>query len=514
MSETHTVMLVDLSSIGHQIYHISASEIDPDYTSKTVVNRIHALAQGCERVAICCDSGPSFRKDISADYKANRPERDAILMHQMDIIREQLAADGFPVWSADGFEADDILASGAKWAHDHGYDVMVVSGDKDLMQLVVDRELSVKLKSIQTGHVFGGPAVVEKFGVLPEQMRDWISLVGDTSDNIKGAKGIGAKGAATLLKRFGSLDNLYRDWDEGGAGPLKLTPALAVSLAEFRERLPVVRALVTLRTDVPLDFDTLFTERVPPPMASDDTAATVDDITYAMGADGSGPLVPQTEREAVVVAPVVIPAPAPAPAPTVEAIRVHASPQAPTQLARVPPVIDAEVVPYERRLDPQNMQEAITLAKDMFTARNFAGASSPQTALATIMMGREMGIGPLTALRTINVIEGRHCMSAQLIVGMALKSGLVDYVDPVEISATSVTYAAKRKGRPEVRLTHTIEMAQQAGLVKPKSGWEKNPTDMLVSRCSSRICRIVAPDVCATLYTPDEVAEMKESHNG
>jgi len=177
-------------------------------------------------------------------------------------------------------------------------------------------------------------------------------------------------------------------------------------------------------------------------------------------------------------------------------------------------VVAAEVVPYERQLEPRNMHEAIILAKDMFAAKNFAGASSPQTALATIMMGREMGIGPLTALRTIHVIKGRHCMSAQLIVGQVLKSGLVEYVDPVEISDTSVTYAAKRKGRPEVRLTHTIQMAEKAGLVKADSGWEKNPTDMLVSRCSSRICRIVAPDVCVTLYTPEEIREMKESDNG
>lgn len=521
------VVLVDFSSILHQVFHVSGAEPDPDHTAKTVVARIYALAQGADHLAICMDSGRSFRRDISADYKATRPERNEILIHQGDIARDELAEAGFPIWAVPGFEADDLLAAGCASARALGHPVMIVSGDSDLTQIVSDTAPVVRVKSVQTGTVFDCAAVVEKFGVLPEQMRDWKSLVGDRSDNITGAKSIGAKTAAALLKRYGSLDQLYRDWDEAGPGPMGFTPAVAASLAEFRQRLLVVRALVTLRTDVPIPFDEVLTPRVLPPMASDvadvaDVAQTcetalegmVDDIGYAM-ADRPAP------------SPILAPVPAPysrrVMTPTPAAVltpvpTVVTSPEA-AKVARVSTVVDAEpvstaVIPYERALDPRNMAEAITLAKDMFLARNFAGASSPQTALATILMGREMGIPAMTALRTIHVIDGRHALSAQAIVGLTLRSGLVEYVDPIEVSDTTVTYAAKRRGRPEVRLTHTIEMARQAGLVKPNSNWTKIPTDMLVSRCSARICRLIAPDVTANVYTPEELTDIKEVSRG
>jgi len=498
-------LLIDLSSLGHQIYHVSASEPDPDYTSKQVVARVHALAQGVEHVGICCDTGRSFRHDLTPTYKANRPaEKDAILGHQMTLIREQLARDGFTLLAAQGFEADDVIATATAHARAAGFAVTVVTADKDLLQLVTDAEPVVRCKSVQTGNTLDAEGVVQKLGVPPDQVRDYLSLVGDSSDNIKGAAGIGPKTAAEILKRFDTIDAMYANVAALG----EMTAAKAASLREFKDRWPLVRQLVTLRDDVPVDVSGVLTPRPVPEMAMDegstgeepmtDDERKDEDIAQAMGAVGD----PSMGGDPVGYPPMAPPG-----------VKCETLPVA-QQSQAISRVVAAEVVPYERQLEPRNMHEAIILAKDMFAAKNFAGASSPQTALATIMMGREMGIGPLTALRTIHVIKGRHCMSAQLIVGQVLKSGLVEYVDPVEISDTSVTYAAKRKGRPEVRLTHTIQMAEKAGLVKADSGWEKNPTDMLVSRCSSRICRIVAPDVCATLYTPEEIREMKESDNG
>jgi len=521
------VILVDLSGMVHQIYHVSASEPDPDHTFKTVVNRVHALAQGQDHVAVCCDAGKSFRHDISGDYKANRPERDEVLQHQMTLTRETLAADGFPVWAVPGFEADDLVASGCASAGALGLDVLVVSNDKDLLTLVQSGPPAVRVKSVQTGAVLDSEAVAQKFGVLPVQMTDYLSLVGDASDNVAGAKGIGPKRAVDLLKGFGTLDDLYAEMDAGRTATL-LTPAVEASLRDFRARLPVVRALISLRTDAPIPFAEVLTPRPVPLMAGDTEPEPqaddmiIDDISFAMP-DSPVIIEPIVEAAAPAVVEVV---PAEPMAPTVRATvdegkpvtasaSVEPLPPTTTKIARVPveaTVVNGPVVPYEKQLDPRTMGEAITLAKDMFTARNFAGAASPQTALATIMMGREMGIPAMTSLRTINVIEGRHSMSAQLIVGLVLKSGLVEYVEPVEISDKAVTYAAKRVGRPEVRLTHTIEMAATAGLLKTKSNWERIPTDMLVSRCSVRICRIVAPDVCANVYTPEELAEMKESH--
>ena len=105
------LVFVDLSSIAHPIFHMSASEPDPNHCSQAIVARVHALANGNEHVAICCDSGRSFRKELDATYKANRPDRDATLHHQIALAVETLKADGFPIWTADGFEADDVIAA-------------------------------------------------------------------------------------------------------------------------------------------------------------------------------------------------------------------------------------------------------------------------------------------------------------------------------------------------------------------------------------------------------------------
>src|SRR5712671_4560769 len=103
------ILLIDLSSLCHPLFHVSASEPDPNWTSTKTVERVRALASGQSHVAICTEGGRSFRKDISADYKANRPEYDAALQHQIALAIETLRDDGFPIWSVKGYEADDVL---------------------------------------------------------------------------------------------------------------------------------------------------------------------------------------------------------------------------------------------------------------------------------------------------------------------------------------------------------------------------------------------------------------------
>src|ERR1051326_2048825 len=131
------LVLIDLSSIAHPIWHMSAAEPDPNHASQAIVARVRALANSHPHVAICCDSGRSFRKDIADSYKANRPPAEAMLGHQVTLACEQLQADGFPVWAVKGFEADDLIASATRLALASGPDrrVLVVSADKDLLQL-------------------------------------------------------------------------------------------------------------------------------------------------------------------------------------------------------------------------------------------------------------------------------------------------------------------------------------------------------------------------------------------
>ena len=207
MTDTAPVLLVDLSSIGHPIWHMSQAEPDPDYTSQRIVATVLKLAADHPHAAICCDApGPSFRKEVDPTYKANRPAQQAPLYHQIRLAKEKLAEEGFPVWEVEGFEGDDLIATAT--ARLTGYNpngsptersnVLIASADKDLLALVNDR---VEVHRHDHGRPHrSGTRFKDKLGVEREcQVVDYLTLVGDASDNIRGAKGIGPKTAADLL---------------------------------------------------------------------------------------------------------------------------------------------------------------------------------------------------------------------------------------------------------------------------------------------------------------------------
>lgn len=487
-------VLIDLSSLGHMIYHVSASEPDPDYTSKTVVNRVHALTHGVDHVGICCDSGRSFRHDLSADYKANRPERDAILGHQMRLIHDQLAADGFPVLEAAGYEADDLIASACAALRSTGHPVVIVTADKDLLQLVTDEGPAVRCKSVRTGDLLDTEAVIGKLGVLPAQVCDYLSLVGDSSDNVKGAIGIGPKTAVELLKQFGTLDDMYSVMAEVGLASAGVTPKRIESLREFKDRLPLTRELIALKTDAPIDPAALLTPRGTPALAGE-------------------PMTNEEQMDQDIADTMPDSPPPPSSIPAVVELEAHPKPR----IELAPRVVSAELVPYERQLDPRDQSEAITLAKDMFTARVFGAGSAPE-ALARIIAGREMGIPAATSLRTIKIIDGNMSMTAQLIVAQVMKSGFARYFRVTERTDEAATFETQRGNDPPVTLRFTLEDGKRAfpGDEKAwaKSGWGRNPADMCVARASSKLARLVYPDVCANVYTPEEMAEMREAGRG
>lgn len=482
-----TVVLIDLSSILHPIWHMSQNEPDPNHASIATVAKVRALASGQPHVAVCCDSGRSFRADIDPLYKANRGERDATLIHQLTLAQERLREDGFPVWAQAGMEADDLIATAATIATARGMNVLVVSADKDLLQLVGP---TVQVKSLASGTTYDEAGVEAKLGVKPGQVRDWLTLVGDTADNVKGADKIGAKTAAVLLWTHGTLEGIY---EEAAKEPCAMKPSVVASLREFSSRKDTVRALISLRYDCDIPFEEILKDRVPAEAATFGVEEEEMETTTEEKVLTDGTVVAETVQTQT----------AQAPAPTPEK-------------ALLEDVLAATPAEWERQLDPRTMRDARLLAKDMFDSRMFAGYGSPQAVLSTIMVGRELGLPAMASLRLIHNVEGRHSLSAQIMVALVLKSGLCEFFDPVSFSATEATYETKRKGaRNPVKLTHTIEMAQTAnnGAFKPKSNWLTVPTDMLVSRASSRLARMVYPDLLAGLYTPEELADIRENGN-
>ncbi len=540
------ILLIDLSSIAHPIFHVEASNPDPNATSTKTVERVRALASGQPFCAVCCDSGRSFRKDIDPQYKAQRPETDAALKHQIDLAIETLKGDGFPVWAVKGFEADDLLATATACAMlDAGngngpalLHVTIASSDKDLLQLVTDR---VEVKSLTSGTVYDDSIVLAKFGVRPDQMRDYLALVGDASDNIKGANGIGAKKAAALLTKYGTLEDLYADLTAHGT---HFTPALATALREFEPRMKTVRELITLRTDVPLPFEEIFRERVPAdvavfgeddPLMADINEAmpTLQEPTFSQAHGlreyaGSSPAPAAAVGDAESVTPSRSDQPQAAFRPpsvnTLEQDAFNAELKARRVVERSVTVMSPEILSltprsYETQLEPQTYAEAKAMAADLFAARLFNGYGSAPAVLSTIIIGRELGLSAGASLRGFHIIEGKHAMAADLIRARAMSSPVCEYFRCTERTAEKATFVTKRKGDPEMALTYTVEEGRQAfgrdestpaaKLAAEKawkaSGWGKNPADMCVARATSKLARLVYPDVVHGFYSPEEI---------
>jgi DNA polymerase-1 len=200
-----------------------------------------------DMLAVVMDGkGNSFRKQLYPEYKANRPSAPSDLQLQMGRVREVAEAYAIPCYEQEGVEADDLIASLTRIARERGQRVVLVSADKDLLQLVGD---GVWMLDTMKQRAYGAAETREKLGVSPEQVRDYLALTGDSSDNVPGVPSVGPKTAAELLAQYGSLDGIYRQLPE-----LKKR-ALRQKLEDHRELAYLSRQLVTLKDDFALEFE-------------------------------------------------------------------------------------------------------------------------------------------------------------------------------------------------------------------------------------------------------------------
>jgi DNA polymerase I len=188
-------------------------------------------------------SGESFRNEIYADYKANRPEPPADLVPQFALVRDATRAFNVPSIELEGFEADDLIASYARAAEKAGGECVIISSDKDLMQLVSDR---ITLFDTMKNKRIARAEVIEKFGVPPEKVVDVQALAGDSVDNVPGVPGIGVKTAAQLIEEYGDLETLL-----SRAGEIKQQKRRE-NLVEHADAARLSKRLVTLKDDAPL----------------------------------------------------------------------------------------------------------------------------------------------------------------------------------------------------------------------------------------------------------------------
>ncbi len=202
-----------------------------------------------EYLAVAFDTGRTFRDDLYPEYKATREKMPEDLGPQIDRIRQVVHAFGLPILEAEGFEADDVLGTIAKRAAGEGWEVVIITGDRDLLQLVDDR-IRIRLagRSLAEAADYTPDMVREQYGVSPEQFVDYKALVGDKSDNIPGVSGIGEKSAVELLRGHPTLDLIYANLEQ-------VAPRYRTKLEAGRASAELSRTLSAIRCDVPLALD-------------------------------------------------------------------------------------------------------------------------------------------------------------------------------------------------------------------------------------------------------------------
>jgi len=245
------VYLVDGSSYLYRAFHalpnLSNSHGEPTGALLGVANMLRRLLNEEEprHIAVVFDAkGPTFRHELYADYKANRPPMPRELASQVEVIHEFVRLMGLPLIEVAGVEADDVIGTLSRMAEQRGMDCVISTGDKDLAQLVSEH---TTLVNTMTDTRMDPAGVKEKFGVNPDQFVDYLALTGDKSDNIPGVDKCGPKTAVKWLDEYHTLDNLMEHAGEVGG---KIGENLRASL----ETLPLSRQLATIRRDLDLDL--------------------------------------------------------------------------------------------------------------------------------------------------------------------------------------------------------------------------------------------------------------------
>ncbi len=252
-----TIAVIDGNSMIHRAFHaLPPSMTAPDgRPTNAVFGFVSMLVKMVQDLApagvvVAFDKGrPAFRSEVLAQYKAHRPPTAQELRDQFPMLKDVLTALAVPFVEIEGWEADDLLGALAQQGEAAGMRVLLVTGDRDALQLVTEHVTVVSTqKGITDIKLYTPEAVLERFGVRPDQITDYLGLKGDTSDNIPGVPGIGEKTAAKLIAEYGTLDAVLEHAD-------RIKGRLGENLREHAGSARASRTVATIRCDVPVDID-------------------------------------------------------------------------------------------------------------------------------------------------------------------------------------------------------------------------------------------------------------------
>ena len=247
------LVLVDGSSYLFRAYHargvnLTSPSGKPTNVIYIVLNMLNKLVkeEQPDRIAVVFDAkGKTFRNDIYAEYKANRPPMPEDLREQIEPLHQIIMAKGLPLISIEGVEADDVIGTMSREAAEQGYEVLISTGDKDMAQLV---NPNVRLINTMSNHLMDEAGVQEKFNVRPDQIIDYLALMGDSSDNIPGVPKVGPKTAAKWIEEYGNLDGVIANANE-------ISGKVGENLRASLDFLPMSYELATIKLDCDTGID-------------------------------------------------------------------------------------------------------------------------------------------------------------------------------------------------------------------------------------------------------------------
>ncbi|HET8564540.1 MAG TPA: 5'-3' exonuclease H3TH domain-containing protein, partial [Candidatus Binatia bacterium] len=255
--DTRKVVLLDGHSLAFRAFFALPDTLVT--SSGQVTNAVYGftamliklMADECPgAVVVCFDKGaPQFRLDRYADYKAGRAETPDLFRQQLPLIREVLETLRIPIVEIEGYEADDLLATLTRRCREEGSEVVIVTGDRDILQLVRDGvSVIMTRRGISDTIRYDHSTVLERYGVAPEKWTDFVALKGETSDNLPGIPGVGDKTAAQLVNKYGDIEQIIGHADE-------LSPKLRDALKAHAAQVRINKELGRLLDELPLDID-------------------------------------------------------------------------------------------------------------------------------------------------------------------------------------------------------------------------------------------------------------------
>ena len=250
------LILIDGNAILHRAFHalppLTTRRGEPINAVYGLVSMLLRVIQDLKptHIAVVFDTPkPTFRKKLFTSYQSQRPETAKELSGQFEKARKVLKAFNIPLYEADGFEGDDVIGTLASQAGKETNEVVIVSGDRDILQLVDEKvKVYLPVAGLANAKLMGIEEVIEKMGVKPNQIDDYKALVGDPADNYKGVSGVGPKTAISLLSKYKSLKGIYENLK-------KITPQLREKLEKGRTDSQLSKKLATIVKDAPVKLN-------------------------------------------------------------------------------------------------------------------------------------------------------------------------------------------------------------------------------------------------------------------